>query len=525
MPDDIRPHSPDIQDELWTEQEPATQRADTSGRIVTPVESGSIVPQSPMVESAEQTPSEVERAPGIVSASPFSSAANDTPSQDVGSQYIAVGPDLTKKPHRRKWIIALCIIGGLGLLSAGTALAYNLWYQNPDKVLSDAVMHAVKAKSLAYKGSYVTDMEGGKLTVDFDGNNPSVVDGQLNVNATLAMQGQSFKLSGSGLLAADGTFYFKLSNLRSLLESAAKQYGMPTTMFDGIVAKIDDKWVKVSSDDVKQFSETAANNQKCLTDAFKKLESDKAEQKEISDLYRKHKFITVSKKLGSATVANVQSLGYELTGNTAVLKQFVGELNNTKFAASLKTCDKSFSFDADAITDDNEAKENVRVWVSRWSHNFTRLSVDSTDANNQKTNLWLEPRFNAGTPITPPSDAITIEQLQSDIQSLWSSAEASTADRAAATQTQADATAVLKHVELYNAVEATYPTLTQLKSGTVTEAKLSGDISSRVGSTVPSAANPTAIQYQLCSKATGAYISYFDTSTATVVRLTAGICA
>jgi hypothetical protein len=521
MSDDTKVNSPDSQDALWTEHEPDTERVSANGELVEFTPEAYVAPRVPDAPRATDT---VEPDEDITSRlSPLGTAiSHDAPD----NQYIAVGPDPAKQPKRRRWLVGGMTAGITALLLGGAALAYNVWYQNPDKVLSDAVIHAVKAQSLTYAGSYATDLEGGKLTFDIDGNNPTPVDGQVNVHAALAMQGQTFKLNGSGIVATDGTLYFKLSNLRSLLDTAAKQYGMPTTMFDGIVAKIDSKWIKVSSSDVKQFNSVAADKQKCFTNVFKQLEASNDQQKEITNLYQKHKFITVSKRLGAREIARVQSLGYELTGNTASLKQFVAGLNTTKFAAQLKTCDTSFSFDANDVSMDSLTKNNVhtQVWVSRWSHDFTRFAVDATSENKQKSSFWLEPRFNTGKVITPPADAVTIEQLQSDIQSLWSSAEASTATRAEATKAQSDAQNVLKHAELYNAENSVYPTLAQLKAGTPSM-PLTNDLSQRVGTAMPSNANPTAIKYELCAKATGAYISYFDPTTGSVARLTAGVCA
>lgn len=523
MSDDTRDITPDSQDALWTEHEPDTERVSQQGEPIDVTPEAYVPPQPPIAPVAEPVVSET--TPPLNDISPLGTAISHEPASD---QYIAVGPDPVVKPKRRKWLVGLIVIGVLALLSAGAALAYNLWYQNPDKVLSDAVLHAVKAKSLTYNGSLEMNFDSAKLTVDFDGNNPTIMSGQTNLRASVTSEGQTYKLDGSSLVDKDGTLYFKVTNLRSLMDSVMRQSGATTTSFDGLIAKVDNKWVKVTADDIKQVSPGTASTRTCVTSAITKLGDDQVEQKELSDLYKKHKFIIVDKKLGSAMIADQGSLGYSLRTDTTVAKQFVEGLNDTSLAMQLKACDKSFKFDANSLVQDAsgaKTNETMQVWVSRWSHDITRVSLDSTDASKQKTTVWAEPHFNNATPIATPTDALTIKQLQADIQTAFSGLMMGEGLAAEQTQIQADAFNVQKHVEAYNADMEVYPTLAQLKAGSSSVAKLPADISSRLGTIAPTAANPTAIQYQLCAKATGAYISYYDVASGAVKRLTAGVCA
>ncbi|MNY27192.1 hypothetical protein D3C86_1610870 [compost metagenome] len=165
--------------------------------------------------------------------------------------------------------------------------------------------------------------------------------------------------------------------------------------------------------------------------------------------------------------------------------------------------------------------------MSRWSHEFTQLKFDVKDKGNSAS-ATVEPLFNKDVKVVAPTDFLTLKQLQAEIEaammSVQESAYGSIQARAKTSEAQALANTVIKKAETYNAIESVYPTLAQLKSGSVAEAKLTDDIAALLTSDKITTDTPTQLQYELCSN-TGGHVSYVDTVNDSVVKLTFGTCA
>ena len=172
--------------------------------------------QAPRPQSTPTTPNAPVAGPEIEPAtSPVPPSAFDTLSKPTEFQPIQLQPSQPKKSRRKLWIIIVSIV--VVLLGAAAA-AYQFWYQNPEKVITDGIVHALKAKTTTYTGSvtYASGSDTVKLSVD------GVYDaGAQNLNASLAMtyQGQEISLKGSVLVDKDSDLYVRLSNLDTVFET------------------------------------------------------------------------------------------------------------------------------------------------------------------------------------------------------------------------------------------------------------------------------------------------------------------
>lgn len=329
------------------------------------------------------------------------------------------------KPSRKKrtWFI---IGGALALVVLALVLTYIFWYQNPNKVVSDSMMNAMTAKSVSYTGDVVVSGDT-KTTIALSGasaKSGSTVDAKL----TFTVQGTEYTLDGNVLMAEQGDLYFKVKNIDELVGNY--RVAVPEEsrgLFDQMIEKINDKWVKVSAEDMRSFSADLANAQKCLTDAATKFQEDKAVRAEIATLYQAHPFVTIDEELGSKD----GSLGYRLSSDRETAKDFALGLKDTSVYKTLHDCDDSFVIDeADLQKEVNDTDENstVEVWVDRWSHQMTEVSATTTSGGDA-VDMTIKPTFNADVNVTAPEDATTIEQLQADIQELLESASAQSATR------------------------------------------------------------------------------------------------
>ena len=129
-------------------------------------------PQDPIVPLPQPTPS-------IVSPPP----APQEPQDPVNPVVAPVPQQVVTSPKKGKrgllWAIVALVI--VVLLGGGSALAYNFWYQNPNKVVSDALLHAVTAKTVSMTGTLDMSTKDYKVKLEVSGKNSLEANSQVAV--------------------------------------------------------------------------------------------------------------------------------------------------------------------------------------------------------------------------------------------------------------------------------------------------------------------------------------------------------
>lgn len=335
-----------------------------------------------------------------------------------------------KKSNRKKFIVIGALIGVFALLGGGTVAAYNLWYQNPDKVLSDALVNALKAKTVSYSGSFDlaykdTGLSGGsaseapKFNISIEGKNAANA-GEIIVTLSTKYNGEEYKVSGTGLVDKNADIFIKANDVKKMLQSAPEKSGYKydelPSYYTAIIDKLDNKWIRISNDDVKAFSDDYSKNQTCLEDTFKKLQNDKGLSKELFNTYKDNKFIVVEEKLP----AQNGSLGYVIDVDEPKSKSFAKAADETKFTKELQKCDESFKFSSNLSisSDDSSTNTKVELWVDRWSHQLTKASISGND-DTSDARLVFKPKFNESVSVQTPKDFIALKELKADIEDAY----------------------------------------------------------------------------------------------------------
>lgn len=389
-------------------------------------------PQSYQPQPVVQYPVETEQLAAVEQEAPTQSQqffaspavgeqpATETPAPMMASQTQPKAPN-----KKKKFIIGGIIAGAVLLLGGGTYAAYALWYQNPEKVLTDAVSNLIRAKTATYSGTLAMDTKDVKVRVVFDGKQASELNGEGNAKITLTSQGKDFVVNGSALVDKDGNLFFKVGNLKTILDDVLKQSGMTSSPFDELVAKIDNKWIRVSADDLAEYDKDAGKAQTCLTDTMKKIQNDKAVHDSLVKAYENNKFVVIDSSLPGRTINGVDSMGYKLSLNNEAAKKFAEAVNEMQFMKDLQKCDSSFeSFKLDASdmksSTGTTSTETVEVSVSRWSHEFTQLKVTGKD-DDASGEFILEPIFGKDVTVAAPTDFMTLKELQAEIEKVTQS--------------------------------------------------------------------------------------------------------
>ncbi len=377
--------------------------------------------------------------PPLVSPPPVVAPSLETP---VVTDPLAVAPFLgalvpdpqilpsapPKVPSKKKKLLILgaISIGSLGLLSGATAAAYNLWYQNPDKVVFDAASSLLQSGTSTNKISVdVTSKEVTvKLSIDAKlAENPA---SEADIHAMITYNGKDYDVKASFLIDKDGNYYVKVNNVKAQLTQLAGP-GVNFSAFDAVITKIDGNWIKITSDDTKSISADYSKTQTCVTNAFKSLDN-KAVVKEITDVYKANRFIVVGEKIGVKKINGVDSLGYNITIDKEKAKAFYVALGTTSVGKSLTACDKGYDFKAtDLHTSNDSAKitSDIQLWSSRFGHQLKELDVTTKSDDGTTSAIVWNPTFVKGITVTAPTTSVPISELVTDVEKVYSNSYSS----------------------------------------------------------------------------------------------------
>jgi hypothetical protein len=127
------------------------------------------------------------------------------------------------------------------------------------------------------------------------------------------------------------------------------------------------------------------------------------------------------------------SMGYQLEFDKAKAKDFSKALESTKFGKKVKACDPSaFKEDSAADTTDSTPQPaTVKVWVSQWGHEFTKLEISNTNLDGDKdasVNLTLSPTLNQTVDIKAPTGPKSFDEISRELESLFGGMGGTTSD-------------------------------------------------------------------------------------------------
>ncbi|NTW61932.1 hypothetical protein HGB25_00755 [Candidatus Saccharibacteria bacterium] len=399
---------------------PAEKPTDTA-----PATSPPIIPVTPI--QPEVTTASTESLPPQTTP-PTVAPTSFQPQFQAPQQGTVVTDGQSKLPNwlKNKKVVIGIIAGILVLLIGGAAaLAYSV-YQSPQKVLADGIINVFTQKSSVYTGKLVVDdtSSNTKFQIDVTTKQDGAAGG-LSAKLTLKMNDKTYSVNGDVLYVKSGDMYFKVSNLASVVAEAKSQAGITAgssmeKAIDKIVAKIDGTWVKISNDDLTQYSVETSTAKKCANTAIDKFFNDQTQQNEVVEVYRNNSFIMIDKDLGQKD----GSVGYQLKTSNVKLKSFVKGLKTTAIYKSLNTCDKNYTINENDIsTTPEESKSNdgkIVLWIDTWSHKITKVAADGK-SDSTTTTFELTPKYDQKVEIVAPAKSIPLSELKTYIEELTSS--------------------------------------------------------------------------------------------------------
>ncbi len=330
----------------------------------------------------------------------------------------------TPKPKMKNLKMWIIIASAVVFLFGGTASVYGFWYSNPKKVVTDGITNLFFVKTAVYEGDITVDGGTYKVSVNATANQGEVA-GSFAATTSIDYSGNKYNLDGSIIYDKNGDIYFKIGQLDSIYQQFKTTFNNST--IDKLVAKIDNKWIRISNDDISSISSDYTKTKTCVSDAMNKYKEDKSAISEISTLYSNNSFINIDKELGQKD----GSFGYEIKIDNKAVKTFADGFKNTKLYSSLSSCGDStidigsYIDDAGSGSIDNGGTGTVSLWVDMWSHKITKVAyhgqTEGTSYSPKVTmDAILKTDFDKVVNIDSPTDYISLKDLMSDISDIFS---------------------------------------------------------------------------------------------------------
>ncbi len=367
--------------------------------------------------SAESTaaPAMRESSPATTEPTPVVPVAADTP---------LTSPVVPPKKSPKKLILIIAAIF-VTLLAIGGGIAFAVWYSSPQKVLNDSLTNLMNKPPVS---SDVT----GAITVDetsFDFTAASHTDSdsntQTNLKLNIAGGGNTVDINADAITAKNGDLYLRLNDARKLVEQFTQGSPEAAAMFKDVLEKVDSKWVKIISSDLKELTgQEKSADTKCVTEAFEAFQKDEAQKKEVRDVYTKNQFITVKEQKADEVVDGRNSFHYVLNTDQAKAKSFTNGLEQTQIYKKVKDCLADSAKDDskyETKTEKDDTVTSLEIWVDKSTRRLSKVGVTSSSAES-KGNAKISAILGYNTrSVTLPTTSTSIKDLQQEIQDMFSS--------------------------------------------------------------------------------------------------------
>jgi|GEM_PF-6977097 len=338
-----------------------------------------------------------------------------------------------KRP-RVKLFVGIMLIAGC--LLASLAMAATYINNRPEKVLADALTNTtgdlLDGTPISATGNLVFESKGEqpvKVWVTFD-SRASAENSAGSATIRVLYSGKVLNLKASTIILGNGDYYFKIENLKQAIADVTDVQPVFSTYAlytDPIVAKLDNKWVKVTKDDLNQPSGVDTESfDKCMT-ALKNLDISKTDQQEIKKIFKQNQFIRMVESLKSEKVAGEDSFHYKLDFNGNAFKNFANlvaandSLKTAMYDCRLVGETVHSEFKYTISQNSKEKKPVVELWVSKNSRRPTKLRLNQSNQDltaDFSTEFKMKPKVFT---IEKPAGAISIDSLKTDLEKITAS--------------------------------------------------------------------------------------------------------
>ena len=308
-------------------------------------------------------------------------------------------------PKKKTGLIIGIVTGSVVLLLAIAAvLLYFFWWQDPQRMVTDAVVNSFQTKKVVSSGKLVMNLGNGNRV---DVKLKAIADSpksKTEATITLAINGMEIQQDVILTMVADGkgTIYIKTEHLKDIVRQMietiikARSRGMlPDTrstmvrdqilkQLDEKLNKIEGKWLKVSFD---ELGASRTNKDTCSQEIFDLINGDQQVRSELINAYRKNSFVTVKKDAKVEPRDGVPGFEIDLASDGKMsdkLRAFVDSLGDTKLGKKIKECYGDKVFNTANKTTSSKRLPTIRIWVNPWSHQLKAIEIKAHGSDGNK---------------------------------------------------------------------------------------------------------------------------------------------
>jgi hypothetical protein len=305
------------------------------------------------------------------------STDSSVPAQTVTQPSVQPAEQPSNNSGKRKKLgLILGIVGLVVLLGGGSAAAYFkvVVPNQPQRITQDAVANTINQEKVTsghfegevgISGGETADVISG-ITFEGAANDKNALDLKVSINTAVTKVGLDLRSTDSS------TYYLRLTGLNgldkilgSLSEGDSEEAAMLSELAP-LIAQVNDQWFSIDKSLLNQFG---GEN---LSAAQEKISSEDA--KKIGDIYKKHQFIKIDKKLADQNIHGVASYHIQASVDKDKLVSFLGEVKSANIKA-LKLDQETI----DGIGKANLSKYPFDLWVSKSNRVVTQLATSIED--------------------------------------------------------------------------------------------------------------------------------------------------
>ena len=308
-------------------------------------------------------------------------------------------------PKKKTGLIVGIVTGSVVLLLAIAAvLLYFFWWQDPQRMVTDAVVNSFQTKKVVSSGKLVMNLGNGNR---IDVKLKAIADSpksKTEATITLAINGMEIQQDVILTMVADGkgTIYIKSEHLKDIVRQMvetiikARSRGvLPDTrstmirdqilkQLDEKLNKIEGKWLKVSFD---ELGASHTNKDTCSQEIFDLINADQQVRSELINAYRKNSFVTVKKDTKVEPRDGAPGFEIDLASDGKMsdkLRAFVDSLGDTKLGKKIKECYGDKVFNTANKTTSSKRLPTIRIWVDPWSHQLKAIEIKAHGSDGNK---------------------------------------------------------------------------------------------------------------------------------------------
>lgn len=298
----------------------------------------------------------------------------------------------------------------IAVLLVVTSLLYVFGYQNKGRILSDAISNLIVSDNVDLDLNFKAWRDSKKYEIK---SNLSSSFGKMKLESVIELDSGNnpIKVYGNFLKDENDNYYVKLSSLKTeslkyfedLINNSSKTIKLKSDdnkwkeyfskdllnsykeIYSETINDIDDKWIKITPNDIYKTSKSYASFEMCLSGVRKQIKEDNVLQRKIMDIYQKNKFLKLKKDLGLKD----GKYGFLLESSDEISSNFIkfikeivhfSEFDNFSGCRALKELSEE-KF--------NELKDGIKitsfeVWVEKISHAFSKIKINYDLKNNDE---------------------------------------------------------------------------------------------------------------------------------------------